>query len=153
MATIRRAIVAVVFSTFAPSRTKSSTISGGSAVIAMETMTRKSCGSGSSPPESERQLTSGGGGLTVSPYLPDGRTGLEPVIPPPDTLAQAPRLGLFIGPTRPTRPRPRPDLTGARNKPDPDPLTRPGNSWYFDQVNNPHRRKYDDQIYEILLYR
>jgi len=45
MATIRRATVAGVFSTFAPSRTKSSTISGGSAVIAMET--RRSCESDS----------------------------------------------------------------------------------------------------------
>ena len=99
-------------------------------------------------------MTSGGGGLTVSPYLPDGRTGLEPVIPPPDTLAQAPRLGLFYWPDPTPTPTPtRPDLAGARNKPDPDPLTRPGNSWYFDQVNNPHRRKYDAQIYKILLYR
>jgi hypothetical protein len=54
MATIRRATVAVVFSTFAPNRTKSSTISGGSAVIAMETMTRRSC-------ESDSLIDIGGG--------------------------------------------------------------------------------------------
>jgi hypothetical protein len=105
MATIRRATVAVVFSTFAPSRTKSSTISGGSAVIAMETMTRRSC-------ESDSLIDIGGGRRDYRRLPPMGRQGSSPVSDPfnygPGKGAPGP---LFI----PTRP----DLADARNKPDP----------------------------------